>query len=176
MFVDDLIIVSGASYLVARGYKTCLNIYTDLTGQTPSEYKSTVHFPSWANKKICRAISTILGMKIGRFPFKYLGALIGPKRVNLNCFQPLITRAQNYIKAWNLNKLSLVGRAMLINSVLMLIITYQLSCFDVPDSILDQISKIARKILWGGSYNRSDFTLWDRVLLHLLNLMGVTKI
>lgn len=127
MFTDDLIIVSRASRSVAKACKPCLNVYTDLTGQTSSDSKSTIHFPTWTNKKLCKAIVSILGMKVGSFPLKYLDCLICPKRVNKSCFQPLVTRAQNCIKAWDHNPFSLVGRAVLINSVLMPITTYQLS-------------------------------------------------
>lgn len=93
MFTDDLIIVSRASRSVAKACKPCLNIYTDLTGQTSSDSKSTIHFPTWTNKKLCKAIVSILGMKVGSFPLKYLDCLICPKRVNKSCFQPLVTRA-----------------------------------------------------------------------------------
>lgn len=109
MFADDLIIVSRASRSVARACKLCLNIYTDLTSQTPNVNKSAIHFPTWANKKLCRTISDFLGMKMGCFPFKYLGAFIGPKRVNVNCFQNLVSRDHNCIKAWSYNQLSLAG-------------------------------------------------------------------
>lgn len=37
------------------------------------------------------------------------------------------------------------------------ITTYQLSCVHAKDSVLDQISKIARKFLWGESCNHSGF-------------------
>lgn len=53
--------------------------------------------------------------------------------------------------------MSLAGRAILVNSILMPITTYQLSCVAIHDSILDQISQVARKFLWGGRTNRSGF-------------------
>lgn len=74
----------------------------------------------------------ILEITVGVFPFKYLGCLIGPKRLNINSFQPLVTKAQSCIKAWNQNSISLAGRAVLINSVLMPITTFQLSCVGGP--------------------------------------------
>lgn len=72
-------------------------------------------------------------------------------------FQPLIRKAQDCVKAWNQNSISLAGHTALINSVLMPITTYQLSCVTIPDSVIDQISKRARNFLWGGSCNCSGF-------------------
>lgn len=99
-------------------------------------------------------------MDEGSFPFKYLGSLISPRRIQKNSFQPLVTKAHNCIKAWNHNPVSLAGRATLINSVLMPITTYQLLCVNVHESILDQTLKIATKFQLGKgeeSYNHSGF-------------------
>lgn len=59
----------------------------------PNVSKSTIHFPSWPNKKVCKAVVNILGMTTGSYPFKYLGCLIGPKHLAKNYFQPLVNRA-----------------------------------------------------------------------------------
>lgn len=81
MFTDDLILVPRASRLVAKSCRLCLAMYKDLTGQTTNLSKSTIHLPSLIDKKVCKAIIGILGMKVGSYSFKYLGCLIGPKRV-----------------------------------------------------------------------------------------------
>lgn len=107
MFADDLIVVTRASLSVAEDCRLCLSIYKDLMWQTPNVSKSTIHFPSWTNKKVCRAIVAILHMKLGSFPFKNLGFLIGPMRISNYCFQLLIDRAQDCVKAWNHNPISL---------------------------------------------------------------------
>ena len=57
-------------------------------------------------------------------------------------------------------------KVTLINSVLMSIVQYHLSCYLVPDTILDFISKLARTFLWNKSGNRSGINLigWNRAM------------
>ena len=92
-FADDLIIISNASRVAAQSISLCLSIYGDLSGQKPNPNKSTIHFPSWCNHRIMQAIKGILNMNMGKFPFKYLGALISSKRLPIKKFQFLIDNA-----------------------------------------------------------------------------------
>ena len=80
MFADDLIIITRASRRAARNCRLCLDIYKKLTVQQSNLDKSSLHLSSWCNKKVGNAIRDILGIKVGFFPFKYLGVWISPKR------------------------------------------------------------------------------------------------
>lgn len=95
MFTDDLLIVILASRSATKVCKLCLEIYKDLTSQMGNMNKSNVYFPSWVNSRVCKAIMEILEIKIGVFPFKYLGCMIGPKRISKNYFQPLVNQTQS---------------------------------------------------------------------------------
>lgn len=86
LFADDLIIITRVSWAAARACKLVLEMYRDLIGQMPNVNKTNVYFPSWVNKKVDGAIMKILGMQVGAFPFKYLGCLISPKKINKTCF------------------------------------------------------------------------------------------
>lgn len=116
MFADDLILVTNASRLSARNIRLCLNIYQHLTGQKPNLLKSEIFFPSWCNKKISLAISRILGIKVGSFPFTYLGIPISPKKLLVKNFYFLHEKVKNSIQTWNHYTISTVGRVVLINS------------------------------------------------------------
>lgn len=63
MFVDDLVVVTTASWAIVKACKNFLVIYSDLTEQTPNMNKSSIYFPSWLNKRVRRPIGGILGME-----------------------------------------------------------------------------------------------------------------
>lgn len=147
MFADDLILVTKASRHKARYCLICLNLYENLTGQKPNLLKSAIYVPSWCNRKLSNAISRILGIKLGTFPFKYLGIPISPKHLSINQLSYMPDKAQQVISTWNLSSLSLAGRTTLLNSTVFTIPNYILSVMNLPVSILNSISKIAHNFL-----------------------------
>lgn len=79
MFADDLILITKASRLSARNSLFCLNLYANITDQKPNLNKSSIFLPTWFNKRVSKAIASILGIKlVGSFPFTYLGAPVSP--------------------------------------------------------------------------------------------------
>lgn len=99
MFTDDLIIITRASRATAKNCRLCLDIYKNLTKQQVNLNKSTIHVPRCCNKRITSTIKSILGMKLGHFPFKYLGVLIYPKRPIVHQCNYLIDRASTYLRS-----------------------------------------------------------------------------
>lgn len=151
----NMIFPDRASRALAKNWKLFLDIYRNLTGQRTNLTKSTIHLPNWCNRRITSAIKSILAMNLGSFPFKYLGALISPRRLLVHQCHYLVNRVVSCINSWNHSKISKAGRAVLINSSLLSIPSYILSCYFVLDSTLDDISKLARKFLW----NKGNTTL-----------------
>lgn len=96
-------------------------------------------------------------MKLGKFPFTYLGAPISPFRLPARHFQPLIDNTASTINNWNHTHISQAGRVILINSNIFALPVYLLSVFFLPDLILDSISKLARAFLWGRNGNHCRF-------------------
>lgn len=94
----------------------------------------------------------ILEFSIGVYPFTYLGVAICPTRLT---------------SFWKHIHIFYVGKVILINSVLMSIPSYTLAADYLLDSILDQLSKIARNFLWHNDGNRSGLPLvsWNRATL-----------
>lgn len=98
MFADDLILITRVSCKVARACKLGISIYRNLIGQLPKVNRSTIHFPSWFNRRMCKSISNILGIRVGSYHFKYLSCLISPKKLNIS-HQQLVLRTQSCIQA-----------------------------------------------------------------------------
>ena len=157
MYVDDLILVSNASRRTARNIKLCLSIYASFTGQHSNISKYAIYFPDWFNKRVASSIRNILNMEIGHFPFNYLGVLISHKR--LAQFQSMVDKINKILGLWRHSNLSKAGKTVMINSSLMTILIYYMYVYSIPDTILDKISKAARKLLWASGGNGSGIPL-----------------
>lgn len=107
-------------------------------------------------------------MEIGSFPFKYVGVMISLKRLLVNQCNYLIERVSNCIKSWNHSQMSIGGRVVLVNSSLVSIPFYLLSCYHIPDTTLESITKLARHFIWGKGSNNSDISYlsWSITSLH----------
>lgn len=100
LYADDLILVYHASHRAARNIHLCMSFYSKLTGQCPNHAKSQILFPSWFNKHVIKIISSILNINQAYFPFRYLGVLISPKRVNVQVFQPMVDKIKHITSKW----------------------------------------------------------------------------
>lgn len=153
MYADDLILITTATRKYARNIKLWLNLYTSLTAQTLNLSKSNLYLPHWFNRRVVKSIETILNIKMGTYPFTYLGILITYKRLAISCFNLMIDKINKTIGRWNRSKISKPGKVVMINSSIMVMHVYYLSVYPVPDSILDRISASARKFLWANCSN-----------------------
>lgn len=167
MYAGDLVLITKVSRSVARNIKFCLDIYSNLTGQKPNHTKSTIFFPKWFNSNLTRSICRTLEFCIGYYPFSYLVVSISPNRLLVSHFSPLISRLQRLTSFWNQLHITYAGKVILINSVLLSVPSYTLFVYHMPDSVLDQITRIARNFLWHKDGNRSDLPLvsWNRAML-----------
>ena len=82
-------------------------------------------------------------------------------------FQAMVDRVNKSIVFWRQSKFSRAGKAVLINSTVMAIPVYYLSVYSISDSIMDKISKAARKFLWSSGGNSSGIPLvnWNDTAL-----------
>lgn len=91
-----------------------------------------------------------------------LPAHIGRSRTEV--FLYLKDRLWERVKGWNEKKLSKAGKEVLIKSILQAIRTYVMSCFRLPNSIIDEAEKIIRKFWWGSKVSRGiSWMSWARL-------------
>ncbi|XP_039129019.1 uncharacterized protein LOC120265197 [Dioscorea cayenensis subsp. rotundata] len=154
MYADDLILVTHATRKTARNINLCFSIYDRLTSQRANKSKSDIYFPSRFNHRLRLSICRILGFTTGSFPFTYLGISISPKRLALSNFSRMLDKTERILSNWSHSKISMAGKTILINSILMSIPVYYLSVYPVPDSVLDGITKAATAFFWSKGGNR----------------------
>lgn len=162
---NDLILITQASRQAARNLNLCLDIYAHLTGQKANASKSTIYFTSWFNSRVSQSIKSILNFNVASFPLTYLGVLMSPKKLCVSYFRPLVDRIYSTCSRWKHSKLSLATKSILMNSSLLAIPTYYLLVYPIPDSILKEISEVARNFFWHkGGYGKGIHAVsWIRI-------------
>eukprot|EP00253_Pinus_taeda_P031968 PITA_31968 len=167
LFVDDALLLGGASLRMAKAFKTTLQKFCSATGALISERKSAVYAWNTDQQTIDR-IASELGFKgyAEWDKIKYLGLplTMGSNRNNL--WEEVISKFNKKIAAWGGVWLSSGGKLTLIRSVLSALPTFQASLLLAPRQIADQITCLIRNFLWsGGKGNSNRFHLvnWELV-------------
>lgn len=154
IYADNLILITQATRKFARNINLCFSIYERLTGQLSNKSKSSIYFPSSFNCRLKNNICSILGFNSATFPLTYLGMTISPKRLAISNFTSLLAKVENTLSIQKLSRISMAGKTILINSVLMSTPVYYLSVYSIPDTIFDGISKLARTFFCSKRGNR----------------------
>lgn len=92
-----------------------------------------------------------LNCRVGGIPFKYLGLPVGANPRKLSTCQPMLDVLLRRLSSWKNRYLSLGGRIVLLNSVLIGIPIYFLSYMKMPLKVWMEVVRIQREFPWGVS-------------------------
>ncbi|XP_056688114.1 uncharacterized protein [Spinacia oleracea] len=108
-----------------------------------------------------------LGIRMGSFPFKYLGVPLTTRKLSFTDCKPLIEKIVARVKSWVAKLLSYAGRLQLIRSVLFGIQLYWSQIFVMPKKVMKEIQRICRCFLWAGSEggSRKGLVAWEHLCL-----------
>lgn len=148
-FADDTLILCEKSWANIRALRATLLIFEELSGLKVNFSKSLlvgVNVPgSWLSEA-----SLVLNCKVGTIPFLYLELPIGGNASQLVFWKPLLNRINTRLLGWKSKHLSLVGRLVLLKSVLSYLPVYALSFFKDPSGIVSSIESIFNNKFLGG--------------------------
>ena len=98
--------------------------------------------------------TTFGNIKFGTEPVKCLGIYIGTdsKKCENENWDKKITNIEQMLIKWNSRKLTLFGKATVINSLVIPKLIYNISMLAVPEGIIQKIDKIIFQYLWGKSH------------------------
>jgi hypothetical protein len=164
-FVDDTLLLGGASHVMAQRFKTILDQYELASGGLISKHKSQIFAWNVQAGTMAR-IAQIL-----QFPFttewkyfKYLGTPISLKALPGEAWRSIIQKLKDQFEIWGATWLNPAGRVVLIKSVLSSLPIFQFSALHAPAGIKRELAKITRKFLWqGGKDNEKKFHMvkWE---------------
>ncbi|WVZ67071.1 hypothetical protein U9M48_016209, partial [Paspalum notatum var. saurae] len=85
------------------------------------------------------------------FPIRYLGIPLTVARLKKVDFQYLLDKVYSKLTTWQGRNLTLVGRLVLVKSVLSSQPVHTLTAINVPKEVLEEIDKLRRRYLWAGN-------------------------
>jgi hypothetical protein len=140
-FTDDTLLIGGASIVMAKRFKNALENFTQASGALINSAKSNVY--AWNTP----TRTTHLIENIFRFPliekwktFRYLGIPICLKSLPNSAWSQILDKFKSKLDHWGAFWLNLVGRTVLIKSVLSALPIFQFSSLLAPQSIKSSIS------------------------------------
>jgi hypothetical protein len=166
-FVDDTLLIGGASLVMAKRFKYSLDNFTQASGALINNAKSNIY--AWNTPlRTAHLIASIF-----RFPliekwqtFRYLGIPICLKSLPNSAWNQVLEKLKNKMDHWGAFWLNLAGRTVLIKSVLSALPIFQFSSLLAPQNVKNTISTLLRRFLWeGGKTDKKKYHLikWDIV-------------
>lgn len=164
-FADDLILFVEASEEQGRIIAACLEEFGSMSGSKVSCSKSRVFFSHNTTAEVrvgvCNALNILETDDLGT----YLGVPTIHKRTSKQDYQFLVDRINGKLAGWKSKLISMAGRATLVQSCLSSVSYYAMQTARLPRSTCDEIDKLSRRFLWGGSEEQRKMYLvaWNTV-------------
>ncbi|WMV59077.1 hypothetical protein MTR67_052462 [Solanum verrucosum] len=148
-YADDTILFClGQPFSMRKMIKVLIK-YEDVSRQLINLDKSLVYLHEKVPIGASYQIRRITGIRMGSFPFTYLGCPMFYERKNKSHFEVLIKKVAKRMHSWQNRLLSFGRRYILIAHVLQSMSIYILSAMNPPKSVLVQLHKLFAKIFWG---------------------------
>ncbi|CAM8986748.1 unnamed protein product [Rhodiola kirilowii] len=102
---------------------------------------------------------------VGKLPMKFLGVQVGGNPAKKASWDLIIQRFKQKLASWRRANLSMAGRVVLIKSALCSLPLYYASIYKMPSSVSQEMEKIQRTFLWGGTESRRKihYVKWETV-------------
>ena len=168
-FMDDTILLGGASLIIAHRFKLELTRYCQASGSKINLRKSQIF--GWnINPREMLDISWVLDMDgvVSWDSFNYLGVPIFKLKPMSSAWNPIVDKIKKKITGWGTAWLNLAGKVILIKAMLNSYLLYQCSLILAPVITISQIEGLMISFLWqGGAYGSNKFSLvnWKTVKL-----------
>ena len=148
-FADDTAMyLAGHEDNLAR-FQAALEVFCDASGAKINWHKSCGFWigagapPQWLPDPSFRWIPE-------GTPMRYLGCQIGLELTAEQQIAPLLLSIKRKLIFWSSARLSLAGRAVVANQVLLATMWYVTSCWIFSSSCISQIQRLIRNFLWSG--------------------------
>ncbi|WJX14219.1 hypothetical protein P8452_04514 [Trifolium repens] len=163
-YADDLMIYCKGNLAGLHALKDLFSTYALESGQVINNSKSTI-YPGSISPRRLELIVQLLHFNIGTLPFSYLGVPIFKGKPKACHFQPIADKIQLKLASWKASLLSIAGRVQLVRSVIQSMLTYSISIYSWPVSLIKNIEKCIRNFIWSGEIDKRKLvtTAWKKV-------------
>lgn len=148
-YADDSLIVLKGDLQGTRTLKLLLDQFAGLTGLHINYAKSTI-IPIHMAEDAVQACVHELGCRREGFPQTYLGLPLSVNKLSISAYASYIQKADRYLASWQASILNIMGRVVLVNSVLDSQLVYFMSSLPLPTSVIQQMDKRRCAFMWSG--------------------------
>jgi mannosylglycoprotein endo-beta-mannosidase len=180
-YADDLLIFCKGYLSGLRALKDLFETYALASGQVINNLKSTIIAGAIAPRRLDDIIQ-LLQFNTGSLPFNYLGVPIFKGRPKVIHLQPIADKVKLKLAAWKASLLSIAGRVQLVRSVIQSMLTYSISLYSWPISLLRDLERCIRNFIWSGDINKRKLVTvaWHKICRPLtqggLNLRSLIRL
>jgi len=151
LFVDDTLLMEGASTIIARRFKKIMDAFLQVLGGLLNNTKSRIYgwnIPPRTMQRISQIIEIPAQQNWNHF--LYLGLPVSKEIMKAEIWTKKIGKMQDRIKNWGMMWLNMAGRVILIKALLAALPIYQYALIMAPASAHKQMELILRIFLWQG--------------------------
>ncbi|GMJ10719.1 hypothetical protein HRI_004741100 [Hibiscus trionum] len=154
LFADDCIVFINSKSEEAAHLKFALQTYASASGQAVNFDKSTIFYNPRTPASTRHAINSYLQVREVSNPGVYLGVpfLIGKNKTLALGF--IRDKVHDRLSNWDKQLLSFSGREIFIKVVLQSLPQYVMSCYLLPQNIIDDMTSATRRYWWSGKTNK----------------------
>jgi len=150
-YVDDTLCIGEPTVENLWLLKAVLRGFEMASGLKVNFHKSSLIGVN-VQRKFMEAACRFLHCREGVVPFKYLGLPVGANSRSLSTWEPMLEQLKKRLNSWGNKYVSLVGRIVLLNSVLNVIPIFYLSFLKIPAKVFKMVVLIQREFHWGGGW------------------------
>ena len=149
-FADGTIFFLDAHRVSFKNLLIVLGLFRSVSGLKINMSKSNI-LGLGVDDDIVSSLADWVGCEVGVWPINYLGLPLGGNPRSRNFWEPVISKVTKRLDGWKRTFLSKGERLTLIEAVLPAIPTYDLSLFQLPSGVSNELEKIMRDFLWKGA-------------------------
>lgn len=166
LFIDDVLLFGIGHIDEWMYYKSIIDLFCLATGMSIGYPKSGFYSINCL-VDFHEQIRDLLPLEIRelKMGFFYLGYFLKPCDYRIVDWHWLIQKFECRLASWTFRKLSLGGRLILLNSVLLNLPVFWLTLANVPSTILHTLRKISFNLMWNACPEKYRFHLvaWERI-------------
>lgn len=163
-FADDIMVFTDGSLRSIEGIIEAFDYFAKVSGLKISMEKLTIFYAGISDDEK-HVLLNQSDFESGSLPVRYLGLPLLTKHMRKSDDEVLIEKIKNLISLWTNRFLSMAGRLQLIGSVLMSIVNFWMTGFQLPGECIKEINSLCSAFLWyGPSLNATKSKIsWDVV-------------
>ncbi|KAL0455808.1 UNVERIFIED_CONTAM: hypothetical protein Slati_0920000 [Sesamum latifolium] len=147
LFVDNMLIFCQATQEALTRLQLILHSFEEASGLQINKKKYGMVFSKNVVSSTRLELAGILGVAVVAKHDKYLGLPTVTRRSKKEMFDGIKERIREKLHSWSTKKLSQAS-SVLLKSVIQSIPTYAMSCFRLPDSLLNELESLMAGFFW----------------------------